>query len=263
MATKFITVSIEIMHDKHLSQSQKFILAEIEQLSSLEKGCIASNQHFAELTGVARETVSRAIKDLENKNYINVEIKNGSRNHVRIITIDKTSSLDKTSNPPKQNIKPPLTKHQETKENIQVNIQSNIKESVETPLATPIKSQKKKVMFIDEDMGLAITMYHNILAMNGGMKKPDLEVWANEFRLMREVDYRKVEGMDNFLNSLATENGMWEFWRGNILSPKSMRKNYDQVIAQYRKDVVNTNKVVNQNIPLNQRVSALAKVKQG
>ena len=253
MATKFITISVEIMHDTNLTANQKFILAEIEQLSSLENGCIAGNNHFSELTRIAKQSVSRCISDLEKQGYINTEIVKGSRNHKRIITINKML------NHPKQNVKPPLTKCLETKGNIQSNIQNNSyepKDSISTPL-------KKKVMFTDEDMGLAATMYHNLLAMNESMKKPDLEKWANEFRLMREIDHRKVGGMDNFLNSLATENGMWEFWRGNILSPKSMRKNYDQVIAQYRKDVVNTNKVVNQNIPLNQRVSALAQVKQG
>ena len=42
MATKFITISIEIMQNKDLTQTEKFLLAEIEQLSSLEKGCIKS-----------------------------------------------------------------------------------------------------------------------------------------------------------------------------------------------------------------------------
>jgi biotin operon repressor len=125
MATRFITVSIEIMHDKNLTHSQKFILAEIEQLASLEKGCIATNEHFAELIGIAKESVSRSINDLKDKGYINIEIVNGSRNHTRIITINNLLTLNKTSRPPKQNVKTPLTKDQETKENIQVNKTKN------------------------------------------------------------------------------------------------------------------------------------------
>ena len=65
MATKFITISIEIMHDKNLSPNQKFILAEIEQLSSLKAGCYATNRHFSELTGISKSGVSKAINDLE------------------------------------------------------------------------------------------------------------------------------------------------------------------------------------------------------
>jgi len=111
MATRFITISIEIMHDKNLTANQKFILAEIEQLSQLEHGCYAHNQHFADLIGIAKESVSRSINDMANKGYISVEITNGSRNHERLLT------LNKMLRPPKQNVKTPLTKHQETKGN--------------------------------------------------------------------------------------------------------------------------------------------------
>ena len=134
---------------------------------------------------------------------------------------------------------------------------TNTKEIVATAPKSP--SSKKKVMFNDEDMGLAITMYQNLLAMNGGFKKPDLEKWANEFRLMRQIDHRTPEKMDTFLRLLATgTERLWEFWRGNILSPNSMRKNYDKVVTQYRKDEVDTKKVMNQNIPLSERMEAMA-----
>jgi len=119
MATKFITVSIEIMHDTNLNQSQKFMLAEIEQLCSLEHGCFASNQHFAELIGITKENVSRNLNDLKDMGYINIKIENGSRNHTRIV------SLTNLVIPPYQNSNTPLLKQQETKENIQTNKTNN------------------------------------------------------------------------------------------------------------------------------------------
>jgi hypothetical protein len=111
MAKRFITVSIEIMHDSNLNQSQKFILAEIEQLSQLDKGCIATNNHFSELIGITKENVSKNINDLEKKGYIAIELAKGTRNHTRIITLTKIVT------PPYQNSNPPLSKQQETKEN--------------------------------------------------------------------------------------------------------------------------------------------------
>jgi len=94
MATKFITVSIEIMHDKNLTPNQKFILAEIEQLSELEKGCIASNKHFSELVGIKVQGVSNAINDLEKKGYINIDNSKTVRNYGRVITIhDNVSTI--------------------------------------------------------------------------------------------------------------------------------------------------------------------------
>lgn len=126
MATKFITVSIEIMHNNELNQSQKFILAEIEQLSSLEKGCIATNEHFSKLIGITKENVSRNLNDLQSKGYINIDIKNGSRNHIRMITLIKIATITKTVSPSYQNSKPPLLKQQETKENKKINKTINI-----------------------------------------------------------------------------------------------------------------------------------------
>jgi DNA-binding MarR family transcriptional regulator len=119
MATRFITVSIEIMHDNNLNQSQKFILAEIEQLSQLDKGCIASNKHFSDLIGITKENVSRNINELEKKGYISIEIVKGSRNHNRIIT------LTTLVRPPYQSSKTPLLKQQETKENKTINKTKN------------------------------------------------------------------------------------------------------------------------------------------
>jgi biotin operon repressor len=120
MATKFITVSIEIMHDTKLNQSQKFILAEIEQLSQLDNGCYASNKHFSDLIGITKENVSRNINELKSMGYIDIEIEAGSRNHTRIIT------LTTLVRPPYQNSKTPLLKQQETKENIHNNKTINI-----------------------------------------------------------------------------------------------------------------------------------------
>jgi len=119
MATKFITVSVEIMRDANLNQSQKFLLAEIEQLTTLEKGCIATNLHFSNLIGISKENVSKNINSLEKKGYIKSEIVNGTRNHTRTITI---TTLVR---PPYQSSKTPLSNRQETKENKQSNIQEN------------------------------------------------------------------------------------------------------------------------------------------
>ena len=168
MATKFITVSIEIMHDKSLNQSQKFMLAEIEQLCSLEHGCFASNKHFSELIGITKENVSRNLNDLKDMGYINIEIENGSRNHTRIVT------LTNLVRPPYQNSKTPLLKRQETKENIQNNKTinkdatlilefkslypnyNNVEDSLlkfiayRKSIKKPIKTPKPLKLFIDE-----------------------------------------------------------------------------------------------------------------
>lgn len=133
MATKFITVPIEIMHDKKLNQSQKFLLAEIHQLISLEKGCIAGNKHFSDLIGITRSNVSKNLNDLEKKKYIKTEVVIGTRNHTRIITLAETTSppcqssktpLVKVANPPCQNDKS-LKEHNNEESNMNKSIEIN------------------------------------------------------------------------------------------------------------------------------------------
>ena len=46
---------------------EKLILIEINQLSMLDKGCVASNNHFAEIFKIKKESVSRSLSSLEQK----------------------------------------------------------------------------------------------------------------------------------------------------------------------------------------------------
>jgi len=104
MATKFVTVSIEIMHDKKLSPNQKFILAEIHQLNSLEKGCFASNKHFAELIGITTQGVSKSINQLSEMGYIAIDNAQTKRNFGRVITINSGKSGINSGLESKENI---------------------------------------------------------------------------------------------------------------------------------------------------------------
>lgn len=115
MSNRFITLTWDFIRDKGTTPHEKFILAEIEALSSLEKGCIAHNEHFAELLGVKKESVSRSINSLKEKGYIDVEIVKGSRNHERKITLNKLLFRGK------QNVIEGLTNCLETKGNKTIN----------------------------------------------------------------------------------------------------------------------------------------------
>ncbi len=115
MGDKFVTLTWEFIRDKSTTMQEKLILAEINNLSMLKLGCIAQNEHFSELLGVKKESVSRSINSLENKGYISTKIKKGSRNFSRTITINNLL-FD-----PKQNVIAPLTNCLETKGNITTN----------------------------------------------------------------------------------------------------------------------------------------------
>lgn len=83
MKHKGIWLPIEIIQDNNITWLEKILLMEINQLCMLDKGCIASNEHFAELLGMKKNNISRSIHSLESKKYITVEVSN--RNHTRVI----------------------------------------------------------------------------------------------------------------------------------------------------------------------------------
>lgn len=117
-----IFIQWSVFRNKETTLSEKVLFLEINNLSMLDKGCIASNAHFADTLGVKKEAISRLISSLEKKGYITTKIVDGTRNHSRIITINKMLSTDnKMLFRGKQNVNTPLTNCLETKENKTIN----------------------------------------------------------------------------------------------------------------------------------------------
>lgn len=119
MTTRGIWLPIEVINDKNTTFQEKLILMEINQLSMLDDGCVASNSHFAELFKIKKESVSRSINSLEEKGYISIKIVDGSRNHKRIVTINKLLFGYE------QNVNGVLTNCLETKDNKTTNKTTN------------------------------------------------------------------------------------------------------------------------------------------
>jgi len=192
MATRFITIRVEILHDKNLTMSQKIILAEIEQLAMLDAGCYASNKHFAEMIGSTKSSVSRTISELEKKGYIGTEIINGSRNHERIITITKLVT------PPYQNVKTPLPKCEETKENIHTNIHNKVK----TPSVNDIKEYKEEKRLLIDPIFFFNYYETSDWVDNKGKKVKNWKLkmlsWSNREKT-KEKDTRPINKTADFL----------------------------------------------------------------
>jgi hypothetical protein len=95
-----------------------------------------------------------------------------------------------------------------------------------------VEQEKKspKLRFTDDDKGLAQEMFSLIRELNPNAKEPDLDQWANEFRLMRERDGkdRTVEGVRDLMRWSLGHS----FWKSNILSPAALRKQWDRLVIQ-------------------------------
>ena len=59
-------------------------------------------------------------------------------------------------------------------------------------------------------------------------KKPNIEKWASEIRLMHEQDKRDLKTIREVFIWANSDS----FWRANILSPAKLREKFDQLTIQ-------------------------------
>ena len=95
------------------------------------------------------------------------------------------------------------------------------------PLVKP-KAKPSKYKYSDYDMEFAKWMHGRLLVQNPNFKKPNLESWANTLRLMFEVDKRDPVKV----GEVFTWANQDDFWNSNILSPASLRKQFDKLIVK-------------------------------
>ncbi|MFD2133311.1 Replication protein O [Pseudogracilibacillus auburnensis] len=89
------------------------------------------------------------------------------------------------------------------------------------------------------DMRLAELFFNKIRENNPSHRKPNLNKWANDIRLMRERDKRTEEQIEYLIDWTQTH----EFWHANILSPAKLRKQFDTLVMQVKRDKGEKSKV--------------------
>lgn len=101
---------------------------------------------------------------------------------------------------------------------------NNTKESTTSP-------KRGKRVYADDSPELlaANHLFEKIRDNNPEHKKPDLQGWANDMRLMHEQDKRSWDKINNMIDACQAD----EFWQGNILSAAKLRKQYDSMKSQF------------------------------
>jgi hypothetical protein len=204
MSTHYVTLEWSLIRYKGMTSQEKFIYAEIAQLNNLEYGCIAENSHFSELLGVEIASISRSINNLKRKGYINVNIKNGSRNMSRKITLNKMLT------PPYQNVNTPLTKCLETKGNNRINNRNK-----EIKLTFPENLNKKA--------------WNLWLDYRKEIKKPLKEI-SQKQAIKKLIEITKENQLNCILNSI--ENGYQGFFIDKYKNKSNNNSNVDEVIDE-------------------------------
>ncbi|WP_028977234.1 hypothetical protein, partial [Sporolactobacillus terrae] len=91
----------------------------------------------------------------------------------------------------------------------------------------------RKNKFSDEHMAMANLLLSLIKENNPYYKSPkSLDKWANDMRLMMERDKRTKEQVEYLIRWSQKD----DFWSTVILSPNSLRKGFDKMVARCRQE---------------------------
>lgn len=103
------------------------------------------------------------------------------------------------------------------------------------------KTLRSKLKFETHHMKLAELLFKKIKENNPSAQEPNLESWANTFRLMMERDKRN--GKD--IQDLILWSQSHHFWYKNILSADKLRKQFDRLQLEIRDESEKQFKVIN------------------
>ena len=213
---KGVWIPKEIWLNKDLTIMEKLFLVEIDSLDN-DKGCFASNAHFAEFFGITKGRCTQIIKSLEKKGLVTIKLEREGKNvSKRIIkVVRKLNTLVSKLNTPLSETKHPYLENDEGSNTSNSNTDSN--------------TSRSKLKFETQHLKLAELLYKQIKNNLPNYPEKDLEKWANEFRLMMERDKREGEEIQDLI--IKTQNH--HFWKKNILSPSKLRKQYDRLVLEF------------------------------
>ncbi|PAE27887.1 hypothetical protein CHI07_16950 [Paenibacillus sp. 7884-2] len=94
------------------------------------------------------------------------------------------------------------------------------------------KTSRSKLKFETHHMKLAELLFKKVKENNPNAKEPNLESWANTFRLMMESPKEKRSGKD--IQDLILWSQDNHFWYKNILSADKLRKQFDRLFMEMK-----------------------------
>ncbi len=185
--------------EQDVPSSEKLVLLCLSDCHNNDTGqCNPSILYICSKTNQDRKTVLKSLKSLNDRNLLSRTKVFGSSNQYNLAL---------------------STNNGTTK-----NGYSKVPNMVQKPKREP----KKTLRWESGDMEVADKIYNLLLVLNPKHKKPNMDSWANEVRLMREQDTHSHKDIMDLFRFANSDN----FWKSNILSPKKLREKWDVLIIK-------------------------------
>ncbi|MDF7192486.1 replication protein [Proteus mirabilis] len=203
-----------------------------------------SDSQLADVSGLSRQNVNKAKKELISMNYlilegnkigVNKEVsawKNQSRDCVSNLKTKKVSNLETNDVSGLETHKRNTLKKKEI-----TNISSeNSNESSDIPpekvlMVKPdavVSSPKGNKWGNADDLKAAQWIYSQVLIVSPTTKEPNWSTWANDVRLMRQLDGHTHQDICKMFKWANRDS----FWCSNVLSPAKLREKWDTLTIQ-------------------------------
>lgn len=219
------------MFETELSSGQialYYALLQINNKCSWIEWFTAANQTLETLSGLSRSGINKNRNVLKQLGLVDFE-SNGNRKATsyKICVLYNEDSTHNSEHRSTHNSEHKGTHNSSTLIKQDRNINKTNKDSHNS------KHDKRVYESDDINFKLAQLLLSKIEEQNPDHKKPDLQKWANDIRLMHEQDKRSYDKIQKMID--WSQNN--DFWSGNVLSAAKLRKQYDTMAAQANSEV--------------------------
>ncbi|BAH18247.1 conserved hypothetical protein [Macrococcoides caseolyticum JCSC5402] len=168
----YAILSANVRYDKNISDKAKLLFADITALSNKYGYCTASNNYFAELFDVKKETISRNISSLEKAGHVKVELVYKGKEVIQ----RRIYPITQTSIPIDKNINTPIDKKEDT-------LLTKTSIPIDKNMLTPIDENVK------ENITSINTTRNNITSSNSSATTADELSKMNPFEYYEEAQF--------------------------------------------------------------------------
>lgn len=258
----FCIIPVAARLNKKISKGAKIFLGELLALSNKYGYCWASDENLAQMHDESLRTTQRWLQELEDEKFIyrntfsvcdglTEEKKINFKKKRKIYVFQRPTLVSKKVCEHDKNggtIEPPKMAGRNNKPlNIEKSISKEIpKEKPEPrgssrpkPPATDSHSLPKKSKFYEDSKKLSEYHFKKIQEINPNAKKPNLEKWSIEMERILRIDKVPKEEVKEMIDWIFDVS---DFWYKIILSPVSLRKQWDKLKIQRKERNKKTSK---------------------
>lgn len=208
-----------LVYNQKLSSGQIslwYALMWINNKAGWAKWFTAANLTLESMSGLSRSGILKARNVLKQLGLIDFETHGTSATSYQVCVLYTSNSTQDSVQKGNQN-----------------GVQNSTQDDMQTdkdPEPKPKKPKKEEPKYSEESQELKAAKYlfSKIKSNNNSAKEPNYQSWANDFHLIFDVDKRSKRDVMKLIDWTQKD----AFWCSNILSPKKLRKHFDELILK-------------------------------